>query len=312
MCKINVLGSCSVESSDQILKTALSLKGFDFDYLRGSVWKPRTRLSKFNGIGNVGLKYLKSAGEKINKPVICEVFTVDNVKKACNFGIDAYWIGARTTGNSVIENELIKEIKRNKKPVFIKNPFNGDYNQWMGSIERFLDVNINVIGIHRGVFSKKNIYRNTPCWNTAKDIKKFFGIPVLTDPSHMTGNSKYLEEVINVSKMLGFDGLFMEIHNDPKNAKTDANQQVTALDFLEIKREPTFKDFRNSINCLDNEIVNILEQRFFLTEEIGKLKTKTNAPFKDRKREEEIINKTDKDYIKKVFEKILDTSKKQW
>ncbi|MDP6908629.1 MAG: 3-deoxy-7-phosphoheptulonate synthase, partial [Flavobacteriales bacterium] len=193
-----VAGPCSAETLDQMVETANGLKQLDIDLLRAGVWKPRTRPGNFEGVGEVGLRWLKEAGEKIGKPVTVEVAGRNHVEQALEYGIDVLWIGARTTVNPFMVQEIAEALKGVDIPVLVKNPVNPDVELWIGAIERFQSAGISSIAaIHRGFSTfQKSPYRNSPNWNIPIELKRRMpDLPIFCDPSHICGSRELLAEV---------------------------------------------------------------------------------------------------------------------
>lgn len=317
MYKIVIAGPCSVETKKQIFTTAEKLKKYNLDFLRGGAYKPRTKPNNFEGLGVEGLRLLKSAGDKINTKVITEVSNKEHIKEANNIGIDAYWIGARTTANPFLLQEIINEIKKNKKTVFIKNPLCGSYDLWAGGIDRFLNSNIQVKAINRGMFSPFSIFRNIPLWEQSIKIKNNYKIDIITDPSHISGNSKNLLNICLSSKLLGLDGVMVEVHNNPAEARTDAKQQITPEGLAEILSHSgdVITLLRDNIDLFDNWIIHLLKQRFEVCKTIGKQKKQLKQKIENKTREKAIINnlKTlfpEDKFIPPIMESIFKESKK--
>ena len=134
---ILIAGPCSAETKEQVIKTAKKInQEINIDFLRAGIWKPRTRPNSFEGIGEKGLKWLKEAGRVINKPVITEVASTSHVEAALKTEIDALWLGARTTVNPFLTEEISESLRGVDMPIAIKNPINPDINLWIGAFER--------------------------------------------------------------------------------------------------------------------------------------------------------------------------------
>jgi chorismate mutase len=225
-----IAGPCSAESEDQLMQTALALKGQGIIAMRGGIWKPRTRPGTFEGVGAVGLKWLKDAGNAANLPVTTEVAVPEHVEQCLKHGIDILWIGARTTSNPFAVQSLADALKGVDVPVLVKNPINPDIELWDGAVERLAQAGIKKLGvIHRGFSTyEKTVFRNQPIWRIPIEMRRRRpGIPMLCDPSHICGNTELLFSVAQNAMDLLFDGLMIEAHINPPAALSDAKQQVT-------------------------------------------------------------------------------------
>src|SRR5690606_21686205 len=163
---ILISGPCSAETKTQTILSCEGAARQGASILRAGIWKPRTRPDSFEGVGNIGLEWLKSAGEKTQLPVAIEVANTKHVELALKAGIDIFWIGARTSVNPSTVQEITEAMKGLDIPVLIKHPVNPDLELWLGAIERFYKSGIKKIAaIHRG-FSvyKPKPYRNLPMW----------------------------------------------------------------------------------------------------------------------------------------------------
>lgn len=281
-----IAGPCSAESEKQVLEIAHQLKKHDNLIFRAGIWKPRTRPNSFEGIGLDGLKWLKKAKKETGLLITTEVAKAKHVELALNNNIDMLWIGARTTGNPFAIQEIADALKGVKVPILVKNPINPELNLWIGAIERLKKVGIeNLVGIHRGFFAYKNSkYRNIPQWQIAIDLKKKFPeLPMICDPSHITGNSAFIYEIAQKAMDMNFDGLMIETHNDPTNALSDSEQQITPTELEKTLKKLVVRNFdsenenfksslkqlRIQIDDFDIELLEILKRRMDLVKKIA-------------------------------------------
>ena len=289
-----IAGPCSVESEKQIIDTALDLKDAPINLLRGGIWKPRTRPNSFEGVGGKGLAWLKKAGETINKPVGTEVATPVHVELALSHGIDVLWIGARTVANPFSVQAIADVLKGVDIPIMVKNPVSPDIGLWMGAIERFHNAGIKQLtAIHRG-FSllESKPYRNQPTWRIPIELKRRFPeIPMICDPSHICGKRSLLQSVTQEAVDLLFDGIMLEVHQDPDSAMSDKEQQITPSTFInlikniKLKTETSDNDaflnqitqFRSEINKIDSTFIELLGDRIGWAKKIGDWKQKNNV-----------------------------------
>ena len=305
--KFIIAGPCSAESKEQLISTAVKInEKTNISFLRAGIWKPRTRPNSFEGVGKVGLNWLKEAGEKINKPVITEVASTSHVEAALKTGIDALWIGARTTVNPFLTEEISEALRGVKIPIGIKNPINPDINLWIGAFERIQQkTKGEIFLIHRGFsYFGKSQYRNNPNWEIPIEMMRNFpNIPMICDPSHICGDRKLIFNVSQKAFDLNMSGLMVETHFDPNQAKSDSKQQITPEDLsnlisdLILKEEFSIdKEFtsalqllRSKIDTLDQEIINLFNQRFSIVEKIGDYKKENKVTVFQPERWNEII-----------------------
>ena len=164
---IVIAGPCSAETEEQVLETAKELASKGIKIFRAGIWKPRTKPGGFEGVGTIGLPWLKRVKQETGMLVATEVATKDHVFEALKAGIDLLWIGARTAANPFAVQEVADALKGVDVPVLVKNPVNPDLELWIGAIERLYGAGIHRLGvIHRGFSSyDKKIYRNLPLWH---------------------------------------------------------------------------------------------------------------------------------------------------
>lgn len=285
-----ISGSCSVESEQQYVDTAIALaKTGRVHWLRGGIWKPRTRPDAFEGVGEIGLPWMIAARKASGIPVMTEVANADHVEACLKQGIDALWIGARTTVNPFTVQEIADALKGVDIPVFVKNPVNPDLSLWLGGLERIQRAGISKIAaIHRG-FSHvgDSIYRNKPMWEIPITLRTTFpNITLICDPSHICGRRDLLQRIAQKAMDLGFDGWMIESHLHPYQALSDAAQQITPtalsemLDAIEVRQphsdDLTFthrlQSIRSRIDKVDEEIIHLIGKRMRIAEELGNFK----------------------------------------
>ena len=223
--KFYILGPCSAESREQVLDTARAIQsscGASPFIYRAGAWKPRTNPASFQGVGEIALEWLAEVKATLGIPVATEVATPEHIGKALAAGIDYLWIGARTSANPIAVQALAEALTgANLKGVFIKNPVNADADLWLGNIERLEATGLPVMAIHRGCNHK-------PCWAMAHKVRTARpDIPMLLDPSHLTGDAAKIPALMGKIEELGLDGAMVEVHCDPAHALSDNAQQMT-------------------------------------------------------------------------------------
>lgn len=281
-----IAGPCSAESEEQVVQVSKDIaERSNVNMLRAGIWKPRTRPNSFEGIGKIGLEWLVAAGKETNLPVTTEVANAAHVALALEAGVDVLWIGARTSVNPFAVQEIADALQGVKIPVMVKNPINPDLNLWIGAIERLKKSGLEEIAaIHRGFSIYKHPkYRNIPNWEIPIALKENFpDIPLICDPSHISGKRDGLLEVSQKALDLNFDGLMIETHPNPDKAWSDAQQQITPIQLQKILSELKLRSEeisekaqglielkRDKISDLDDKIFNLLMQRMRIAEEIG-------------------------------------------
>lgn len=301
-----IAGPCSAETEAQVLAIAQELKDSDVNYFRAGIWKPRTRPGNFEGVGALGLKWLQKVKEETGMKTATEVANAAHVKLALEHDIDLLWIGARSTVSPFIVQEIAEALEGTDKIVLVKNPVNPDLALWLGGVERLYTANIKNLGvIHRGFSTyEKTKYRNIPEWQIAIELQnRFPDLPLICDPSHITGNRELIFDVSQTALDLNFDGLMIETHTTPDEAWSDAAQQVTPaklkqiMEDLRIRKitdtETDFKvslgNLRAQINVVDSQLVEILGKRMKIADEIGALKKEKNVAVLQSKRWNEIL-----------------------
>ena len=303
-----IAGPCSAETEEQVLKIAHELKGTDVNYYRAGIWKPRTRPGNFEGVGALGLKWLKKVKEETGLKTATEVANRNHVELALENDVDLLWIGARSTVSPFIMQELADALAGTDKIVLVKNPVNPDLALWLGGIERLYTAGIKNLGaIHRGFSTyEKSKYRNIPEWQIAIEFQnKFPDLPLINDPSHITGKRDMIFDVSQTALDLNFDGLMIETHFDPDNAWSDAAQQVTPsslikiMEDLKIRKESDpeaqynaeLNNLRAQIDIVDNQVLDLLGKRMKVADGIGSLKKQKNVAVLQSKRWNEILGK---------------------
>ena len=325
-----IAGPCSAESEEQVLQTAHQLKNSKVSIFRAGIWKPRTRPGSFEGVGSVGLPWLQTVKKETGLQTAIEVATKEHVEQALKHDVDVLWIGARTTVNPFTVQEIADVLQGTDKTVLIKNPVNPDISLWMGAVERLSKANIDNIGlIHRG-FSKyeKGKYRNPPEWQIAIDMQNLFpDLPMIIDPSHISGNRELIFEVTQEALDLNYSGMIIETHINPEKAWSDAAQQVTPdvlkqiISKLVIRKKTDETDefqqkmlkLRKQIDAFDENLIQVLASRMQTAEQIGQLKKEKNVAVLQNERWAEILQKMivngsekglTKDFLETIFKAI--------
>lgn len=280
--QIFLLGPCAAETYNQVMTTAKLLhEQLDGDHLfiyRAGVWKPRTSPDSFQGVGAEALSWLAEVKQTYHLPVATEVATPEHVRLSLQAGIDYLWIGARTSANPIAVQSIADQLKASsQKPtaVLVKNPVNEDAALWLGNLARIEAAGVPVIAVHRGC-------QHRPCWAMAHAVRTARpDIPMLLDPSHMSGDAQVVPTLLQKVSALALDGAMVEVHCSPESALSDSQQQIRPEQFAQWlasnDKRPTTNDqtlawYRSEIDELDDRLWDILLQRLRVCEQIGEWK----------------------------------------
>ena len=328
-----IAGPCSAETEEQVITTARQLAGRGCHIFRAGVWKPRTKPGGFEGNGEAALPWLQRVKEETHMMVATEVATPEHVELALKYGVDVFWIGARTSANPFAMQAIADSLKGIDVPVLVKNPVNPDLELWIGAMERLNQAGVKrIAAIHRGFSSyDKKIYRNLPMWQIPIELRRRVpDLPLFCDPSHIGGKRELVAPLCQQAMDLGMNGLIVECHCDPDKAWSDAKQQVTPdilayiLSLLVLRDEKVTTEgislMRKQIDELDNELMQLLAKRMKVCREIGEYKKEHNMTVLQTSRYNEILNKRGAqgslwgmapDFIKTVFEAVHEESVRQ-
>lgn len=333
-----IFGPCSAESREQVMETAGAISavcGRTPFIFRAGVWKPRTSPRTFQGAGEQGLEWLKEVKRTYGVETATEVATPEHVAAAVNAGIDYLWIGARTSANPLAVQALADALTAQRsgshleaiqqpKAVLIKNPVNADADLWLGNIERLEKTGIPVMAVHRGC-------NHLPCWKMAHIVRTLRpDIPMLLDPSHMSGDAARVPELMAKIAELNLNGSMVEVHTRPDTALSDAKQQITPrqlqeciekiLNFTRDVHKTELNWLRAEIDELDDALWDTIAARMDVSRRIGEWKKANGVTPLQPKRFEQIRsqrmewakqNGLDAELIAQVMEAIHKESLKQ-
>lgn len=303
-----ISGPCSAETEEQLLSTAREIRKINLvSILRAGIWKPRTRPDTFEGVGKIGLQWLQKVKEETGLLTAVEVATPEHIEQCLKHNVDIIWIGARTTSNPFSIQELAHTLKGTDISVLVKNPVNPDIDLWIGALERFNKAGIKKLAaIHRGFYPfEKTSLRNIPKWEVPIELKsRFHNLPVICDPSHISGTTEYIENIAQKALDLNFDGLMIEAHIAPEHALSDAKQQLSPQELKNLLnnlvfRKPTsdnidfinnLEQYREQIDSIDTQMLELMAQRMKIVEQIGKYKCENNVTILQLRRWEKIIS----------------------
>ncbi len=325
-----IAGPCSAESEEQVFTTAKQLlENVNIQGFRAGIWKPRTRPNSFEGVGEIGLHWLQQVKNQFHIPITTEVANAKHVELALKYGVDWLWIGARTTVNPFSVQEIADALKGLNIPIFIKNPINPDLDLWIGAIERIYNAGIRkIVAIHRGFSStNKHEFRNDPMWSIPIELKRLFpDLEMICDPSHISGKTSLLASVAQKALDLEMNGIIIECHCNPKQALSDAKQQITPLELSQLVNqliirkltiddqvEQQFQTKRKRIDELDSILLELLAERMKIIHEIGWMKKYNELTVLQLRRWDTILKERlseaqklhlNPDLVKKIYELI--------
>lgn len=289
-----IAGPCAAETHEQVLETAAQLveqsrlASIQLRFFRAGAWKVRSTPDSFAGAGDEALSWLEEVQKTWNLPVCVEVMNTRQLESCAKHGIRAVWVGARTAVNPVEVQQIADAIRHSDFTVMVKNPMIPDLKLWMGNIERFLKADIRqVMAIHRGFpDAQENVYRNAPMWQIPIELKvQMPELPILCDPSHLCGQVRWIPQIAQLAMNYGFNGLMTECHSKPKQALSDAEQQMTPAEWaqmlsdLDLRTDApdlTLVKQRAKLENIDNQLSELLYQRMMVADEIADIKRKNH------------------------------------
>ncbi|MBW5391201.1 3-deoxy-7-phosphoheptulonate synthase [Brachyspira pilosicoli] len=238
-----IAGPCSVESEEQLISIAKSVKASGASMLRGGAFKPRTSPYAFQGLALDGLKILKLAREEVGIPIVSEIVSIRHLEDFENT-VDMIQIGARNMQNF--------ELLKLKKPILLKRGLANTIEEWLMSAEYILNQgNDNVVLCERGVRTFETYTRNTFDVSAIPAIKRLSHLPVIGDPSHASGKSWMALPLTLAAISAGADGMIIEVHNDPEHALCDGAQSI---------KPEVFDDIMQSVNMISDTVAKIKEK----------------------------------------------------
>ncbi len=227
-----IAGPCSVESEEQIVKIAKSVKASGASLLRGGAFKPRTSPYDFQGLQADGLELLKIAKQETGMPIVTEIMNANHLPLFED--VDLIQVGARNMQNF----ELLKELGKTNKPVLLKRGLANTMKEWLMSAEYIMaGGNENIILCERGIRTFETYTRNTLDLSAVPMLKELTHLPVIVDPSHACGINRLVKPLAMASAACGAHGLMIEVHNDPKKALCDGAQSLTMEEFDDVAKK---------------------------------------------------------------------------
>ncbi len=224
-----IAGPCAVESREQVIGVAQSVKASGAGLLRGGAFKPRTSPYDFQGLRSDGLELLREARKETGLPIVTEIMNISDIEMFLD--VDLIQVGARNMQNF----DLLKELGKLKNPILLKRGLANTLKELLMSAEYIMaSGNENVILCERGIRTIETYTRNTLDLSAVPMLHELSHLPVVVDPSHATGISRIVPTMAVAAAAAGADGLLIEVHNDPEHALCDGAQSLTPTQFAEV------------------------------------------------------------------------------
>ena len=239
---VSMIGPCSIEDYDGLLKVAIAAKDMGYEFLRGGAFKPRTSPYDFQGFGEKALKYMRQAADETGLLTVSEIMDASDLDLMCEY-IDVLQIGARNMQNF----KLLQAVGKCNKPIILKRGLSSTVREFLLAAEHIMyNGNNNVILCERGIRSFDSAFtRNVMDIASIPVIKKYSHLPIIVDPSHGTGQRYLIEPMAKAGLVVGADGVMIEVHHDPENALSDGKQSLSIS---------MFKDVMKRINQLNERL----------------------------------------------------------
>jgi len=299
-----IAGPCAAESREQLLATARELQVSGIAVFRAGVWKPRTQPGSFEGVGEPALEWLREVKKTYGLAVATEVATAEQAMLALAYEVDVLWIGARTTTNPFLVQQIADALRGKSCTVLVKNPISPDVNLWQGAIRRMEEAvgEGRVMAVHRGFQTgQPTDLRNAPLWSIAFELKRRMpALQMILDPSHMAGCCEAIPTLSQQALDLGYNGLMVEVHCEPRTALSDANQQLSPSQFADIINHLKLRhegidtglvSLRSEIDEIDDALWNMVLRRMQVSQRIGAYKRDKELPVLQETRWNELVEK---------------------
>ena len=291
---------------------------------------------QFRGVGEEALKWLQRVRQETGLKIGTEVANAEHVRLALKYDVDVLWIGARTTASPFTMQELAEVLRDTDKVVLVKNPMNPDLDLWLGALERLNVCGVRKLGaIHRGFSSyAKTKYRNVPQWEIPIELRRRHPeLPIICDPSHISGCRELVMPVSQMALNLHFDGLMIETHCNPDAAWSDASQQLLPERTKEMTEELYLRSgsasgedavrlsaLRQQIDEIDAQLISMMATRMKVAREIGRVKRDSNMPILQSSRWEDVLGRSvaegvkqgmSGEFVRRIFEAVHQESIEQ-
>ena len=223
-------GPCAVESVEQLREAAQAVKACGAKFLRGGAFKPRTSPYDFQGLGEEGLKLLRTVADEFDLRVVTEIVDKDDIELFCKYA-DILQVGARNMQNF----QMLKALGKCSKPILLKRGLSATISEWLNAAEYIMSGgNEQVIFCERGIRTYETFTRNTLDLSAVAAVKELSHLPIVVDPSHGTGRWKMVAPMARAAIAAGADGLIIEVHPHPEKALSDGDQSLTPEAFREL------------------------------------------------------------------------------
>jgi 3-deoxy-7-phosphoheptulonate synthase len=281
-------GPCAVESREQLLESARCVQREGARVLRGGAWKPRTSPYSFQGLGVPALQLLAEARETTGLPIISEVVDAADIE-VFDRHVDVLQVGARNMQNFA----LLRAVGQSRHPVLLKRGLSATIEEWLLAAEYILAAgNPNVILCERGIRTFETATRNTLDLSAVPVLRSRTHLPIVVDPSHGTGHRSLVGPMALAGAAVGADGLLIEVHPDPPNARSDGDQSLSFEEFGALMDElrrlqfvrasggraplpeerpvvaSGIDDLRDRIDDMDARLANLIQERATLALEV--------------------------------------------
>ena len=229
-----IAGPCAAESKEQIVQTARGVAKSGGDILRAGLWKPRTNPDTWQGAGDEAAEWMREAKKITALAITTEVKDGNSLDLALKAEFDILWIGSRSAQHYPLLKEVGKATSDSQLPVILKRGMGSDLEEWLGAANYIQRYNSNIILCERGIKGFPKDTRNVLDLQTAKLAQQESGLPVIIDVSHAAGRKDLITPMALAAKAAGFNGLMVEVHPCPEEARTDAKQQISIEEFSKL------------------------------------------------------------------------------
>ena len=310
-----IAGPCAVESEEQINTVAEAVADNGGSILRAAAYRSGNSPYNFQGLKLEGAKLLAAAGKRVDLPVAMPIMEERDLEESGDL-VDILEIHHGSMQNF----ELLRVVGRSQKPVMLRRGPSATIDEFLWSVEYLMaEGNDQIILVERGIRTFGTGHRDTLDITAVPHLKEMSHLPVLVDPSHASGGAARVPPLALAAQGVGSDGLIVEVHPQPEAAKTEGPRQLSLTEFAELMVQLGISRLRSGIDLVDREIVRLLARRRQLSQEIGRSKADRGWPVKSHHREvelleavreEAIVNQLDPDLIERLFNLVLEGSRR--
>lgn len=280
-----IAGPCAVESEAQIMAAAEFVAEGGAAILRGGAFKVRTSPYEFQGLGEEGLRYLRQAGDANDLPVVSDVLEPDDV------GMVSEWVDMLQIGGlSMQDFALLRAVGQAEKPVLLKRGQSATIEEWLLAAEYILNEgNPQVVLCEQGIRTFDSTTSTRLDISSVPGVKQLSHLPVIVDPSHAAGASDLVLPLALAGRAAGADGLMVEVHPTPDEARTDGPHQLDKNEYLALMHALGIVHLRADIDVIDREIVRLLARRVKGAVDIARIKVDQGIPLRSPDREDDLL-----------------------